>query len=325
MSTKGGMPGPTPQHPHQGLVQTPQSMPRRDPGVPNDAALRRSRRPTDKNIPDGIEDAIIGDGVQEYKSLRDIEKRLDSAMIRKRLDIQDSVNRTVKKYRTLRIWVSNTVENQPWQLGAEQNGTAPGTGKYKVKIEGRLLDDYSDPTIPDDSDDEGEGEENQARDEDAMDQDEPESKEKKKITPAATRKRLSHFFKSITIDLDKTSHTRGDETTSISWNKPNIPPNVVSLPPSADFDSLDFTRNSEDNLNATISLTRDENPDRFKLSKELAEILDTDEESRGGIVVGIWDYIKAMGLQEDEEKRIVRCDDRLKAVSTQKKSSTDLL
>lgn len=306
------MPGPSPHQ--QGPVPTPQAMARREPGVPNDAALRRSRKPTDKNIPDGIEDAIIGDGVQEYKSLRDIEKRLDSAMIRKRLDIQDSVNRTVKKYRTLRIWISNTAENQPWQLGADQNGTAPGSGKYKVKIEGRLLDDYSDPTIPDDSDDEGEGD-NATRDEDAMEQDEPESKKRKKITPTVPRKRLSHFFKSITIDLDKTSHTRGDETTTIGWNKPNLPPNVVTLPPSADFDSLEFSRTSEDNLNATINLTRDENPDRFKLSKELADILDVDEEARGGIVVGIWDYIKAMGLQEDEEKRLVRCDDRLKAVS----------
>lgn len=292
-------------------------MTRRDAGIPNDAALRRSHRPTDKNIPDGIEDAIIGDGVHEYKNLRDIEKRLDSAMVRKRLDIQDSVNRTVKKYRTLRIWVSNTVEDQPWQLGAEKNGTAPGAGKYKVKIEGRLLDDYSDPTVPDDSDEEGDGEDAE-KDADAMDEDEPESKKRKKITPTVPRKRLSHFFKSITIDLDKTSHTKGDETATISWNKPSLPPNVVSLPPSADFDSLEFTRNSEDNLNATINLTRDENPDRFKLSKELAEILDTDEESRGGIVVGIWDYIKAMGLQEDEEKRIVRCDDRLKSVSTMK-------
>ncbi|KAK2765584.1 SWI/SNF complex component snf12 [Arachnomyces sp. PD_36] len=306
----GGMPGPSPHHPQQGLAPTPQqAMARRDPGIPNDSALRRSRRPTDKNIPDGIEDAIIGDGVQEYKSLRDLEKRLDSAMIRKRLDIQDSVNRTVKKYRTLRIWISNTVENQPWQLGADQNGTAPGTGKYKVKIEGRLLDDYSDPTVPDDSDDEGD-----ARDADAMEQDEPESKKRKTITSTVPRKRLSHFFKSITIDLDKTSQTRGDESTTIAWNKPNLPPNVVTLPPSADFDSLEFSRPSEDNLNATINLTRDENPDRFTLSKDLADILDVDEEARGGIVVGIWDYIKAMGLQEDEEKRIVRCDDRLKRI-----------
>ena len=59
-------------------------------------AKRRSRKPTDKNIPDGVEDVIVGDGVKRYRELRDVERKLDAAMMRKRLDIQDSVNRNVK-------------------------------------------------------------------------------------------------------------------------------------------------------------------------------------------------------------------------------------
>jgi SWI/SNF-related matrix-associated actin-dependent regulator of chromatin subfamily D len=62
----------------------------------SDAAKRRSRKPTDKNIPEGVEECIIGDGVQRYRDLKDVERRLDAAMMRKRLDIQDSVNRNVK-------------------------------------------------------------------------------------------------------------------------------------------------------------------------------------------------------------------------------------
>ena len=81
-----------------------------------------------------------------------------------------------------------------------------------------------------------------------------------------------------------------------------------------EFDCLQFSRASQENLNVTISLVRDETPERYKLSKELADVLDTEEETRSGIVLGIWDYIRAMGLQEDEEKRQVRCDDRLRAV-----------
>jgi SWI/SNF-related matrix-associated actin-dependent regulator of chromatin subfamily D len=65
-------------------------------------AKLRSQKPTDKNIPEGVEDCIIGDGVQRYRDLRDIERRLDSTMMRKRLDLQDSVNRNVKVgYRNL--------------------------------------------------------------------------------------------------------------------------------------------------------------------------------------------------------------------------------
>ena len=270
----------------------------------NDAALRRSRKPTDKNLPDGIDEAVIGEGAQQYKSLRDLEKRLDAAIVRKRLDIQDSISKTVKKYRTMRIWITNTVENQPWQ----GTGTNPGSGRYKVRIEGRLLDDKNDPTMPD-SDEEGA----EVNPDDAMDQDKEESNKKKTATKKQSQ-RFSHFFKTITIDFDKPANAVPDEVKSVSWNKPQVPSNATSVPPAAEFDSLQFSRASQDNLNVTINLVRDETPERYKLSKELAEVLDVEEETRSGIVLGIWDYIRAMELQEDEEKRQVRCDQRLRSV-----------
>jgi SWI/SNF-related matrix-associated actin-dependent regulator of chromatin subfamily D len=62
----------------------------------NESAKIRSSKPTDKNMPDGVEDCIIGDGIQRYRELRDVERKLDAAMMRKRLDIQDSQNRNVK-------------------------------------------------------------------------------------------------------------------------------------------------------------------------------------------------------------------------------------
>lgn len=304
------MPMPMPQQP-----VNPQYMPaQRSMPHPNDAVLRRSRKPTDKNIPDGVEDVVIGEGVQQYKSLRDLEKRLDAAIVRKRLDIQDSISKTVKKYRTMRIWISNTVENQPWQNDAGQDGsmagssTTPGSGQYKVKIEGRLLDDDEPSGY---EDEEGEGEEGNTKkegDDDEMEQDEKKSNSKR------PRQRFSHFFKTITIDFDKTSSVNLDEMSTITWNKPQQPPNAGSPPPGMEFDCLQFSRASQENLNVTISLVRDETPERYKLSKELADVLDTEEETRSGIVLGIWDYIRAMGLQEDEEKRQVRCDDGLRAV-----------
>ncbi|CBF74446.1 SWIB/MDM2 domain-containing protein [Aspergillus nidulans FGSC A4] len=299
------MPVPMPQH-----AVPPQYMaPQRNLQHQNDAALRRSRKPTDKNIPDGVEDVVIGEGVQQYKSLRDLEKRLDAAIVRKRLDIQDSISKTVKKYRTMRIWVSNTVENQPWQTGQNGSvpGTTPGSGRYKVRIEGRLLEDVSD-LAEKDSDDEG-GAQGPG---DAMAEDGSDGK--KAATTKRSEQRFSHFFKSITVDFDKSPSTSPAEMQTITWTKPQVPPNAVNLPPNADFDSVQFSRASQENLNVTISLVRDETPERYKLSKELAEVLDVEEETRSGIVLGIWDYIRAMGLQEDEEKRLVRCDDRLRAI-----------
>ncbi|PYH88532.1 hypothetical protein BO71DRAFT_391375 [Aspergillus ellipticus CBS 707.79] len=274
---------------------------------PNDAALRRSRKPTDRNIPDGIEEVAIGEGVQQYKSLRDLEKRLDAAIVRKRLDIQDSISKSVKKYRTMRIWISNTAESQPWQTAAPGNN--PGSGRYKVRIEGRLLDDDTDPTAPEDSDDEADDDNN---DDDAMEQDGPNNT--KKSSTKKPKQRFSHFFKSLTVDFDKPATVMPEEVKPVTWTKPQLPPNAVTLPPTADFDSIQFSRASQENLNVTVSLVRDETPERYKLSKELAEVLDVEEETRSGIVLGIWDYIRAMGLQEDEEKRLVRCDHRLRSI-----------
>lgn len=288
---------PMPQH-----AVNPQFMPAQRPMPhPNDAVPRRSRKPNDKNIPDGIEDVVIGEAVQQYNSLRDLEKRLDAAIVRKRLDIQDSISKTVKKYRTMRIWITNTVENQPWQ----GTGSNPGSGRYKVRIEGRLLDDDNDPTVPEDEEESGQ--------DDAMEEDKEEG-DKKKSESKKQSQSFSHFFKVITIDFDKPANAVPDEVKSVHWSKPQLPPNATSSPPNAEFDSLQFSRGSQENLNVTINLVRDETPERYKLSKELAEVLDVEEETRSGIVLGIWDYIRAMELQEDEEKRSVRCDHRLRSV-----------
>lgn len=59
-------------------------------------AKRRSRKPTDKNLPDNIDECTIGEMGAKYRELRDFERRLDATMTRKRLDIVDSVNRSVK-------------------------------------------------------------------------------------------------------------------------------------------------------------------------------------------------------------------------------------
>jgi SWI/SNF-related matrix-associated actin-dependent regulator of chromatin subfamily D len=38
------------------------------------------------------------------------------------------------------------------------------------------------------------------------------------------------------------------------------------------------------------------------------------EADRAEVVMGLWEYVKLFGLQEDEEKRMIRCDDALKQV-----------
>jgi SWI/SNF-related matrix-associated actin-dependent regulator of chromatin subfamily D len=208
------------------------------------------------------------------------------------------------------VWVSNTVEDQPWQADSLDvdafDFSTNMDSSYRVKIEGRLLDEDEEDLDSDDSDDE-----NEAAHDDAMDED---GKEQKKSKPPAKKYKFSHFFKAMTVDFDR-SKTKDGADQSAEWKKPVVAPNATSLPNAADFDQLEFKRGGDENINITINLVRDDNPERFLLSAQLAEILDTNEATRSEAAMGVWDYVKAMGLQEDDEKRSFECDDRLRAVS----------
>jgi SWI/SNF-related matrix-associated actin-dependent regulator of chromatin subfamily D len=244
-------------------------------------------------------------------------------MMRKRMDIQDSRNGNTKRYRTLRIWISNTVDDQEWQgeglvVDAFDFSTNMNAS-YRVKVEGRLLDEDEDEN---DSDDEDDSDDDAPKDGqaggDAMDEDGKENKKSKK-TKLSQRYRFSHFFKSMTVDFEKNRSRDGTEQ-SVEWKKPAVSPNARTPPPAADFDTLEFKRGGDENQNITINLVRDENPERFVLSPPLAEIMDTNEATRAETVTGIWEYVKTMGLQEDDEKRSFQCDELLKQVSVESRA-----
>jgi hypothetical protein len=83
-------------HPQNQLTPAQMQAQQQQQAIASDRAKLRSRKPTDKNVPEGVEDVIIGDGVQRYRELRDVERRMDAVMMRKRLDLGESVNRNIK-------------------------------------------------------------------------------------------------------------------------------------------------------------------------------------------------------------------------------------
>ncbi|GAB7357614.1 hypothetical protein MBLNU459_g0114t1 [Dothideomycetes sp. NU459] len=278
-------------------------------------ARRQAKRPTDRTIAEDLTDVCIGDGVERYRKLRDLERKLDAVMMQKRLDVSEGVGTSSStREGTLRVWISNTAEGQPWQVIEEGGGAFGEDGtfdfgdnsqaRYRVKIEARLLPDLE----------EADGEQDGAGD--AMEQDGAEPKKKATMLPQPNEKtKLSHFFKQITIDFDRPASLQPDGFASIEWKKAQVNnPQIPATDPEANFDCLEFERKSDEEINVTIKLTRDELPERFKLSKPLADLLDTEESSRAGVVAGIWEYVRANGLQEDDEKRSIVCDERLKAV-----------
>ncbi|KAK5190236.1 SWI/SNF and RSC complex subunit Ssr3 [Exophiala xenobiotica] len=266
-------------------------------------AQRIARKPTDLDLPDGLEDICIGDGVKQYNALREAEKRLDALMTRKRLEYLDSASRNNKHFKTMRIFISNTVENQYWQQKFEGDTFSledikPPT--YRVRIRGRLME-YKEDQIDYSSDEEEEAEdENEA----LMP---PELKKPKEKTLLEPSRNMSHFWKDMYVEHEGVNHDyTTDPNVTVKWKK--------GQNGGGDLDTFFFARKGDENQNITICLTRDEQPERFRLSKALADALDTEEADRAEVVMGIWEYVKFFNLQEDDERRTIRCDDSLRQI-----------
>lgn len=265
--------------------------------------------PTDKNMPEGVEEITIGDGAVRYKELRELERTLDATIMRKKLELADAVHHSrSRRYGTMRIWISNTAENQAWQTNGSDagafdfdNGANP---TYRVKIQGRLLDDGSDEEADEDEEDGRE-----EKDPDAMEEDGAEPK--KPASPSTTPKVFSQFFNSIVIDFDRANSLQPDNFTQIEWKRPENPNNN---PKESNFSELVFQRKADENINITINLQRQYHPERYRLSQPLAELLDTDEEDRAAVMMGIWEYARSQNLQQDEDERKFVCDAKLKAL-----------
>lgn len=287
-----------------------------------EAIKRQARKPTDLDLPEDLADVCIGDGVERYNKMRELERKLDAAMMAKRLQIQEGFPGNKYREGVMRVWISNTAEGQPWQVmeeGGESFG-ADGTfdfgdnshARYRCKIHGRLLPDPEDELIQEEL--------ASLRGNKEDDGDAATEKKKKTMMPLPGEKtRLSHFFKSITIEFDRPASLQPDGFSTIEWKKPTqANPSTQAQGANdnnaADFDDLIFERKSDEDMNVTINFVRDESPERFTLSPELADLLDTAEDTRAGVVEGIWEYIRAFGLQEDEENRRIVCDESLKKV-----------
>ncbi|KAJ3697297.1 hypothetical protein LUZ61_001002 [Rhynchospora tenuis] len=105
------------------------------------AARRKKRKLPEKQIPDRVA-ALLPESAL-YTQLLEFEARVDSALARKKIDIQEALKSPPSMQKTLRIYVFNTFANQT------RNGPpskTPEPPSWSLKIIGRILDD---PTEPD--------------------------------------------------------------------------------------------------------------------------------------------------------------------------------
>lgn len=252
-------------------------------------------------MPAGVEEIAIGGAVERYQKLRELERKLDATMMRKRLDIQDQP-RDVKRRRTMRVWISNTAENQPWQTtGMDADAFDFGDNSqatYRVKIEGRLMDEED---VLDSDESKGP---------DAMDTDTDT-----KLNAPREMTKMSHFFKKITIDFDRPPSLQPDNMAQIEWIKPETREGMPNNNDGANFDCLHFERKSDENINIRINLFPDHQPELYKLSDELSELCGgIKEDTKANITMNVWKYIRVNKLDGGEDARKARCDALMKKV-----------
>ncbi|KAK9073561.1 hypothetical protein SSX86_007885 [Deinandra increscens subsp. villosa] len=132
-------------------------------------ARRRKRPPPENQIPEKVA-AFLPESAL-YTQLLEFEGRVDAALARKKVDIQESVKNPTRVQKTLRIYVFNTFANQT-QMGVHRENNEPPS--WSLKILGRILENGSNS--------------------------DPAPVVQK---PTLASPKLSSFFKKITIYLDQ--------------------------------------------------------------------------------------------------------------------------
>ncbi|PPS16530.1 hypothetical protein GOBAR_AA04058 [Gossypium barbadense] len=133
-----------------------QRPPMRPPGVPmtntmsplrmmelTPAARRKKQKLPDKQLQERVA-AILPESAL-YTQLLDLETRVDAAVARKKVDIQEALKNPPSVQKTLRIYVFNTFANQLQTIPKKPNAEPP---MWTLKIIGRILEEGIDPDQP---------------------------------------------------------------------------------------------------------------------------------------------------------------------------------
>ncbi|KAL0351139.1 UNVERIFIED_CONTAM: SWI/SNF complex component SNF12 [Sesamum radiatum] len=133
------------------------------------AARRKKQKLPEKQLQERVA-AILPESAL-YTQLLEFESRVDAALTRKKIDIQEALKTPTYIQKTLRIYVFNTFANQIRTIPKKPNAEPP---TWTLRIVGRILEEGVDP------------------DQGAMMQ-----------NPSSSYPKFSSFFKRVTITLDQ--------------------------------------------------------------------------------------------------------------------------
>lgn len=264
-------------------------------------------QPTNRRLPPKLKETCPL--AAQYEQLLKAEERIDATIMRRRYDMQDALNRPIKVARTMRIWCSNTVRDQAWQLtgaGIEannfdfENDTVPS---WTLRIMAAILPDQNHDRGGDDDDGEGD--------------------------IAAPLPQFTDLVRSVVIEEETTTAFEGlnySEGPILQYERPPATRSMAGgvapsspPPPPPSLPGIEIKRKGDSDLRLKISITLENSPERYKLQPKLAQLLDTETATRGEIMSSLWNYVQAERLQDSEEKRLIHADAALRDVFGQER------
>ncbi|SAM82350.1 uncharacterized protein UBRO_04655 [Ustilago bromivora] len=302
--------------------------------------LKRGR-PTDRSLPPSLKRQVPESAF--YSDLQRMEKNLDWTVARKRAELTDGLLRPPKIKRTLRIFLSNTCANQPFQLAEKQKAKESGANAAAASAETGEAGDVK----AEGATDSGDGKEEDAvpswtlRIEGRLLEPSFKSRANTALSAQASINRtgahkFSNLIKTCVVELMRDPALYPDGSNIVEWHRP-VPsiapasgmqagggagglggtqgmeaPLVASAEPA--LDGFEIKRKGNVPTKVKIVLYPAYTPDRYSLAPELATLLDIREESRAGVISALWSYVKEKKLLDETDRKKVKCDAALRSL-----------
>lgn len=220
-----------------------------------------SYTPTETTIPPQLYSKVPN--LDQYKRLKEAERNVDLAVLRKALDFQAIQQKTVHPSNfthetgVLRVFIYNTCENQPWQK--QLHGTQ-GESSWTLRVEGRFLPDSKGSEL--------------------------------------SKHKFSSFLNAISIDLlPNDDYVAPNGTVEWRAETPDFARGVAAAgAEAAAFDGIDVKRNGIFNVKTKIALLTKSHAASLRLSEEMAQFCGKPEATQQELVYTVWQYVLFRGL-----------------------------
>jgi SWI/SNF-related matrix-associated actin-dependent regulator of chromatin subfamily D len=84
--------------------------------------------------------------------------------------------------------------------------------------------------------------------------------------------------------------------------------------PAEGLNGFALTRHGDVPTRLRVSLHLNHNPERVKVNGQLAAIIGMYEDTRPNVLNAFWHYVKSNGLQDKNDRKLIKLDDRLRGV-----------